>query len=75
MKCKICGKEFFNEHRRQIYCSPNCQKRAQSLRAIERKKAKANQVKKDNYSEIVRVAKLAREAGLTYGQYVLREGL
>lgn len=76
--CPICGKEFTNGRRK--YCSEECTK--ESNRRNTRKKdrerdeklkkrpktMKKKKGKKLNALELT--AKAAREAGMTYGQYV-----
>lgn len=74
-KCAYCGKEFTGLHSRR-YCSEECkklgyterlrkeaEKKKQNRKKPARKKGKPNQ-------EIIDIAVLARQAGMTYGQYV-----
>lgn len=63
--CNWCGIVFETEKKRK-YCSEDCR-----MIANRRKKNKAL---KHNKS-IEQIAKLAREAGLSYGQYVQKMGL
>lgn len=66
-KCAWCGKTFISDYRRE-YCTSECRKAANNR---DKKKRRSN--KKNN--SLMQVVKLAREAGLTYGQYVAKMGL
>lgn len=65
--CEYCGMMFHGD-RRNKYCSVECRRKADGGRNVKRKKKKTEM-------SIDQVAKLAREAGLTYGVYVAKMGL
>lgn len=78
-KCVVCGKEFERKGR-QIYCSRECSRvkineraRLFSREAEQRKKEECirkRNIKKSKANVINEIAKAAREAGMSYGQYV-----
>ena len=74
-QCECCGEKFPASRRSVKYCSDTCRKR----QAAERNKSSYNdrQEKKSEKKpdRIVEINRLAREAGLSYGQYVAREYL
>ncbi len=67
--CPICGKEFEGNRK---YCNKECSKKGyylvQARRIENKKKAKQASAVKDNRLQII--AKEARKAGMSYGQYV-----
>lgn len=78
--CPVCGKEFTDRTRK--YCSPKCSKegyrRKQAKYSIdryhtekERRIEEAWEPRKE--SPLEEMARRAREAGMTYGQYVALE--
>ena len=79
-KCGVCGKEFDGWNKNQRYCSDACKNEAHRQRGEiyranarlkeEQKKAEANKKK-----ALEEIATAARNAGMTYGQYVARMGL
>ena len=77
-KCDYCGKVFTKNSGVQKYCSKKCYaaQRRESYdpvqRREERKKRKWKPAGTEN--DIVRINKLAREKGLSYGQYVVQYG-
>lgn len=76
--CPVCGREFTDRTRK--YCSPKCSKegyrRRQAKYSIE-KYHKDKRVKEDGKPKeerpIEALARKAREAGMSYGQYVALE--
>ncbi len=68
-RCEFCGKEFEGEHNR-VYCCDECKK--QGYREKDRRKRAENKRKRKSNQELTDVAALAKEAGMTYGQYVAR---
>ena len=71
--CEVCGKTFIHEHRgRQRYCSEECYKQAAAEKLSHRKKKKKTAPENTTTDSIIEIAKAARAAGLTYGQYVDR---
>ena len=79
--CVVCGKEL--PLKKRTYCSNACAltmklKRQMDNNKDQYKKPKAEEkpkVAKKKKLSLVEVAKLAKEAGLTYGQYVAKHGL
>lgn len=91
VQCPICGTMFVREPRKpnQRYCSFDCSKKAEleskklsaqqnksliTHRSIEPPK-KPKKKKKSNMESIVEIDRLAKEEGLTYGQYVGKYGV
>jgi hypothetical protein len=70
LKCNFCGKPFTNK-RRKSYCSNECRLMANGRCA--RPKPKDKKAEKPKVS-IAEVCVLARQQGLTYGQYVAKYG-
>ena len=56
--CKICGKNFQSEVRNAKYCSDEC------------KKTKYNEKPKEKKLSVAELAVKAKQAGMSYGQYV-----
>ena len=78
--CAYCGNKFTG--RRTKYCSEFCRKKAKIAKMTESRKAdfeaikpKAVKSKTKPKLSIEEVAKLAKDAGLTYGKYVAQHGL
>lgn len=78
--CPVCGKEFIDRTRK--YCSPKCSKEGYRRRQLkysidryhEEKENQLRETKKPKEkSQLERLAREAREAGMTYGQYVALE--
>lgn len=78
--CPVCGKEFTDRTRK--YCSPKCSKegyrRRQADYSIKRyhtekesRQGEAGRTKK--LSPLEEISRRAREAGMSYGQYVALE--
>lgn len=70
-KCKYCGKEFNSTKNDRRYCSDECRKKSQL--EMSKKRRKGAHIKKPN-AAVVDIAVKAREAGMTYGQYVAKMG-
>ena len=83
--CKICGREFFPRHGRQIYCSDECyvESKRKRSRKLNKKywKIKTERKSKLNLKELhdlrIQQQKEASAMGVTYGQYIawLQAGL
>ena len=70
-KCKYCGKEFDATKSKRLYCSDKCKK----SRWREKDKKRKYGVHMENpNAAVVDIAVKAREAGMTYGQYVAKMG-
>ena len=70
--CPICGAHF--EHVRRVYCSDECSRKGYLLKIKEshdRKREEAKAKLRRKPSSITEVVLAAREAGMTYGQYVM----
>jgi len=66
-ECEFCNKLFEADAKRR-FCTPECRRKA------ERKKKKQTKPKKPKLT-LEQVAKLSREEGLSYGEYVKKYGL
>lgn len=67
--CRVCGAEFLSEFKTD-YCSENCRLIAYNMGVSAAKKERRKSKKRDSLSEY---ALKARNAGMTYGQYVGQE--
>lgn len=68
--CPICGKSFKSSYRK--YCSDECSKQGQKINQLNlhetrRKIQEKNGLRKNALRD---TARAAREAGMSYGQYV-----
>lgn len=68
--CPICGKSFKSSYRK--YCSDECSKQGQKINQLNlhetrRKIQEKNGLRKNAIRD---TARAAREAGMSYGQYV-----
>lgn len=80
--CPVCGKEFEPQNSNQKYCSHDCRLQVKIQDAADRRKTfwqevkdENEKIKKKNYRKkpkqtVIDVAVLARQHGMTYGQYV-----
>lgn len=82
--CLICNKEFERATAKKKYCGPECQRLANIKHTREKQKMRhpgkiGRPVKKRekavkrmsrHESELVKVAREAKQAGMTYGKYV-----
>lgn len=76
-KCVYCGMPYIATRRNAKYCSDIC-RRIETLRnaKVLRDKAKDEKaMKMAKQRSIIDLAKEAKNAGLTYGQYVAKMGL
>lgn len=75
IKCEICGKEF-EGYQRSRYCSDECRivvRRQNDRERVARRKYINKQTKVENHTvSISDIEKLARQAGMSYGQYVAK---
>lgn len=70
--CTVCGKEFTYLRGKKFTCSPECQ--AKRNRQMTRKRQeKANQPKPAKKDYLLNDALLAKEKGMSYGQYMARK--
>ena len=82
--CPICNKEFERATAKKKYCGPECQRLANIKHTREKQKMRhpgkiGRPVKKmekavkrmsRHESELVKIAREAKQAGMTYGKYV-----
>lgn len=79
--CPICKKDFQTVCTNRVYCSDACQREAGRIKNHERgvqykvKRQKSAQKKTRKANELTEIDKLARAAGMTYGQYVAKYGI
>lgn len=66
-KCDYCKKDFYAANHNKKYCSKECMKAAQKERDKARYEEKKKELERPTLTEINR---RAREAGMSYGQYV-----
>lgn len=64
--CPICNKEFERETAKRKYCGTECRR----LANIKHTREKAVKKMRRHESELVKVAREAKQAGMTYGKYV-----
>lgn len=67
--CKICGSSFVATHNTTVICSKKCKDEAKRI-SIKKCKEKEEKKREKRNKEIIDIAVAAREAGMTYGQYV-----
>ena len=72
-KCPHCGNTFVKRAPYQIYCSRRCGEQAYRKRKREEKQAKAQHEYnlQHNQTRLDLLAKAAKDAGMSYGHYVL----
>lgn len=66
-ECEFCG-ELFEADAKRRFCTVECRRKAESARKKKRKPKKPK-------LSLEQVAKLSREEGLSYGEYVKKYGL
>ena len=72
--CEICGGKFAAARRTVKYCSDVCRKEGNRRNAAERSRSPYDKTEKEKRPDrIAEINKLAREAGLSYGQYVAKQ--
>ena len=71
-KCEICGEVFNRISYNQRYCGEKCKREANILRSREKRRTeKLNAQTKTKHETLSEVAARARDAGMTYGQYMV----
>lgn len=70
--CETCGKEFKPRRKEQRYCSRKCYNSRRKMYPPKKKAIKRTKriPKRKKMNEIDRIAVAARQAGMSYGQYV-----
>ena len=79
--CEVCGEEFVTDRKDKIFCSKPCSHEGELRRKREYAKTYKTykKMKRDEPQpikpamSIAEIAKLAREKGMTYGQYVAQQ--
>lgn len=66
--CRICGKVFYNTSSNCVTCSDSC--RAVNHRLTSHRYKAKVKLKPDAMLSLAEISKAAKEAGMTYGQYV-----
>lgn len=74
-RCLYCNEPYYPNRSDQLYCSRECRKKDYTLKQKWKGRKSAAQKRKERSREkkntgLVDIAKQARAAGLTYGQYV-----
>ena len=78
--CTVCGRKF--SHRNRKYCCAECSKKGYLMSQTKRNKARERRLKEERAkrmgfpkreSPLQEKARKAREAGMTYRQYVAME--
>ena len=71
--CELCKQPFPTNNGNQIYCSPKCRNRAAHERNRNVYPVHTEQKKKEKRkSQVAEINRLAREAGMSYGQYTAK---
>lgn len=70
--CEICGQPFLAYRNSQLYCSQPCRKRAAYNRLKDIYPVHKEQKKEKRKSQVAEINRLAREAGMSYGQYTAK---
>lgn len=70
-RCTICGKEFTTKSQRATACSDECRRIREIDRGRQKRERKRGKrsTRRDGLS-LSEAARLAREHGMTYGQYM-----
>lgn len=73
--CVICGKSYKPTSNTQKVCGKECKKIFRKLHPDKRtiKPKDEPRPKKHKESELARISRLAREKGMTYGQYMAEQ--
>lgn len=69
--CRWCGTKYLPKSSGDVYCGETCRQNAKSTYVKHKKKVK----KESNEKKITDIAAAARDAGMSYGQYVAKMGL
>ena len=71
--CEICKQPFLAYRSSSLYCSKPCRNRAAYLRLRNVYPVYTEQKKKEKRkSQVAEINRLAREAGMSYGQYTAK---
>ena len=74
-RCVVCGMQFSAKTRANT-CSKECREKRKDLKITEWKNNQKRVVKKESLARksLSEINELARQEGLTYGEYVARYG-
>ena len=72
--CAYCGKKFMKIPGPQKFCGKKCYRASEAAAKRSARKKKDEWKPAGTEKEIIRINRLAREKGLSYGQYVLLYG-
>ena len=74
-RCVVCGMQF-SANTRANTCSKECREKRKDLKITEWKNNQKRVVKKESLARksLSEINELARQEGLTYGEYVARHG-
>ena len=70
-ECAICATPFSTYRKQKVCCSRNCSEQFHRQQTLQNYYKRKEEMKKP--SDLVRISLLAREAGISYGQYVQKE--
>ena len=73
--CQICGTAFIPQATSQKYCCRQCARQAEQESNRKSETKKKNKKFGQHQKAAAEIATKAREAGLSYGQYVAKMGL
>ena len=74
-RCPVCGRIFSITDTRKKYCSAACRVGLDDNKPQSGKSGIQGKVLVNTCLSLDEIAKLAREAGMTYGEYVAKNGL
>lgn len=79
-KCEICGKLFDAWNNRQKFCSDDCRykhklQQGAVFREVYKSQEQKQKSRKKKKPTLTEISAAARQAGMTYGQYVAKMGL
>lgn len=80
-KCAFCGNEFEKTKTRKIYCNRACyikannEKKSATWKSSTPKESAKKDVKIKTSASLAAINRQARAAGMTYGQYVQKNGI
>ena len=73
LQCAMCGREYITTAPKSKYCSYECKYAADRVREVEkRKKRRERMAPRETTKSVAQIDKLAKKAGMTYGEYVAK---
>ena len=73
IRCEECGLIFEKQTKNQRYCCEECSKLGNNRKSRERYRMQKAAAKGKEKQTIADINRKAREAGMTYGQYMAKE--